>query len=215
MIFTDTNCGIVYVLSNPVMPGLIKIGMTQRADVDARMRELYGTGVPVPFECEYACKVDKADCLKIEQALHRAFAPNRVNANREFFRMEAAQAMAILELFNREDITQEVEQDIHNELTPDDLAAGEKAKRRMRPALNYREMGIPVGATLVWIADPNITATVQDDRRVLFQGEETSLTAITKIYKGGAGRMLHYWQYDNRRLSEIYDECYPPLEEEE
>ena len=33
------------------MPGLVKIGMTTQEDIDKRMKELYTTGVPVPFEC--------------------------------------------------------------------------------------------------------------------------------------------------------------------
>lgn len=60
--------GIVYLLTNPVMPGLVKIGMTTQEDIDKRMKELYTTGVPVPFECKFACKVKKSDCLKIEKA---------------------------------------------------------------------------------------------------------------------------------------------------
>ena len=67
--------GIVYLLTNPVMPGLVKIGMTTQEDIDKRMKELYTTGVPVPFECQFACKVKKGDCAKIEKALHTAFAP--------------------------------------------------------------------------------------------------------------------------------------------
>ena len=100
----QNNFGIVYVLTNPAMPGLVKIGMTTRDNLDARMKELYGTGVPVPFDCKYACKVKSSDCAKIEKALHTAFAPNRINANREFFQIKPEQVMAILELFNREDI---------------------------------------------------------------------------------------------------------------
>ncbi len=46
--------GIVYLLTNPVMPGLVKIGMTTQEDIDKRMKVLYTTGVPVPFECQYA-----------------------------------------------------------------------------------------------------------------------------------------------------------------
>lgn len=41
--------GIVYLLTNPVMPGLVKIGMTAQEDIDKRMKELYTTGVPVPL----------------------------------------------------------------------------------------------------------------------------------------------------------------------
>ena len=76
------------------MPGLVKIGMTTQEDIERRMRELYTTGVPVPFECQFACKVKKGDCAKIEKALHTAFAPQRINANREFFRIQVEQAKA-------------------------------------------------------------------------------------------------------------------------
>lgn len=44
MSLKQNNSGIVYVLTNPAMPGLVKIGMTTRDNLDARMKELYGTG---------------------------------------------------------------------------------------------------------------------------------------------------------------------------
>lgn len=66
--------------------------------IDTRMKELYSTGVPVPFDCVYACEVKASDCAKIEKALHKAFEPNRINANREFFSIKSEQATAILEL---------------------------------------------------------------------------------------------------------------------
>ena len=42
--------GIIYVLTNPAMNGLVKIGKTSRTSVDQRLQELYSTGVPVPFD---------------------------------------------------------------------------------------------------------------------------------------------------------------------
>ena len=66
----DNHIGIVYVLSNRAMPGLVKIGMTTRPELDTRLKELYTTGVPVPFDVEYACEVKASDCNKIEKALH-------------------------------------------------------------------------------------------------------------------------------------------------
>jgi len=62
--------GIVYVLSNPSMPGLVKIGKTSRGSVLMRLSELYSTGVPVPFECEFAGRVE--DEHKVEKAFHMA-----------------------------------------------------------------------------------------------------------------------------------------------
>ena len=62
----DNHIGIVYVLSNRAMPGLVKIGMTTRPELDTRLKELYTTGVPVPFDVEYACEV-KAIATKLKK----------------------------------------------------------------------------------------------------------------------------------------------------
>jgi len=40
--------GSVYVLTNPAMPNMVKIGKTTR-DVELRLVDLYSTGVPLPF----------------------------------------------------------------------------------------------------------------------------------------------------------------------
>ncbi|MBT4763384.1 GIY-YIG nuclease family protein, partial [Candidatus Woesearchaeota archaeon] len=47
---------IVYVLINPSIPDIVKIGMT--SDLTTRMRSLYNSSVPVPFECYFACTVN-------------------------------------------------------------------------------------------------------------------------------------------------------------
>ena len=55
----EENVGIVYALVNEAMPGLVKIGMTSNLEVDLRKNQLYRgcSGVPLPFECVYACEV--------------------------------------------------------------------------------------------------------------------------------------------------------------
>lgn len=206
--------GIVYLLTNRVMPGLVKIGMTTREDIDARMKELYSTGVPVPFDCEFACKVKKSDCRKIEEALHKAFSPQRINANREFFRINVEQAKAILELFHHEVVTEEVTDEIENDLTEDDKIASQNAKVR-RPALNLYEMGMQKGDLLLWRENPSISAVVNSERKVLYENEEYSLSALSaklKEYKVKHICPGRYWIYKDRLLDDIYDETYP-LEE--
>ena len=203
--------GIVYLLTNPVMPGLVKIGMTTREDMDARMKELYSTGVPVPFECQFACKVKKSDCAKIEKALHTAFNPQRINANREFFRIQVEQAKAILELFHHDDATEEVAAEIENDLTDDDKAATEKAKVR-RPALNLYEMGMQKGDRLLWKEDPTISVVICSERKVIYKDEEWSLSALSAQLKGYNTKHIapgKYWIYKERSLDDIYDETYP------
>ena len=206
----DNNKGIVYVLTNSAMPGLVKIGMTTRESIDTRMKELYSTGVPVPFDCVYACEVKASDCAKIEKALHKAFEPNRINANREFFSIKSEQATAILELFDRTDITNEVTAEIENDLTPEDKVAGEKIKSTRRPPMNYREMGINVGSKLVFVKDPSIQVIISGDKKVSYNGEELSLTAVTKKLLGitHALQPTAYWEYEGKNLRDIYDETY-------
>jgi hypothetical protein len=52
--------GIIYVLLNQAMPGLIKIGRTAE-NIETRMRQLDTSGVPLPFECFYAAEVSDPD----------------------------------------------------------------------------------------------------------------------------------------------------------
>ena len=48
---------VVYVLTNPAMPNLVKIGKTELQDVNIRLAQLYTTGVPFPYDLAFACKV--------------------------------------------------------------------------------------------------------------------------------------------------------------
>lgn len=77
------SLSVVYVLTNPAMPDLVKIGMTDGDDPQTRLSQLYTTGLPFPFELRFACRVTNP--AEVEKALHTAFAPQRVNPKREFF----------------------------------------------------------------------------------------------------------------------------------
>lgn len=204
--------GIVYVLTNQSMPGMVKIGMTERCDIEQRMKELYSTGVPLPFECKFACKVKASDCKKIEKALHIAFSPQRVNANREFFRIVPEQVIAILELFHHEDVTEEVSQEIENDLTPEDKAAQEKSRIK-RPPLHFLDMGLKKGDILVYKNDESVTCSIIDQKHVLYKGDTTTLTPITTTLLGKSYNVqpTPYWKVRETGidLTDMYDATYP------
>ncbi len=87
--------GWVYVLTNPAMPGLVKIGLTSR-DPQARAAELtQASGVPAPFALAWCRGV--ADCAAVEAAVHRMLADRRVSGRREFFRCTAKAARQVIE----------------------------------------------------------------------------------------------------------------------
>ncbi len=203
------NYGIVYVLTNPAIPDLVKIGMTNKENVEARMKELFNTSVPVPFQCEYACKV--IDCAVVEKALHIAFHPYRIHAQREFFEINPEQAIAILKLLDKSsDITSEVAEEINNDLSDGDRLAGMKMKKK-RPPLNFTEMGLPIGAKLEFNRDgETYVVDVCDAKKVSYCGQESSLTAVTRDLLGleYSVQPTPYWTYNGKNLQEIYDERY-------
>jgi cold shock CspA family protein len=79
------TAGFLYVLVNSAMPGLVKVGKTQR-DPDARAQELSGvTGIPTPFVVAY--NEWFSDCAAAEDFVHAFLETKgyRVAENREFF----------------------------------------------------------------------------------------------------------------------------------
>jgi len=197
---------IVYVLSNPAMPGLVKIGRTSSEEAVARIAQLYSTGVPFPFKLEFACKVENPD--EVEAALHRAFAPNRVNPRREFFSIEADQAIAILKLLHVQDATSEVEQS-PSPIGSQEINAGTEYEAR-RPNFNFVEMGIPIGSELKFTeSDAGVIVTAP--KKVKLDDVEMSLTAATRTLLGLDYSVAPgpYWTFAGQLLRDIYNRTYP------
>lgn len=205
----ENTQGIVYILTNPAIPNMIKIGMTTVEDVKARMAQLYTTGVPLPFECVYAAKVANHD--KVEKALHIAFGPNRVNPKREFFEIEAAQAIAIIKLMELEDVTPRVANEVE-QVDEIDREAGEAYARKKRPRFSFGEMQIPIGSELINVTNGE-PVTVLSDRMVSFRGQETSLTNATRIILDNSYHVAPapYWTFNGRLLRDIYNQTYPEI----
>lgn len=201
--------GIVYVLTNPAMPGMVKIGRTTRA-MEARLSELYSTGVPLPFECAYAARV--GDENKVEKAFHQAFGPYRINPKREFFSIEPEQAIALLELMAVEDVTPVVQAEA-DQVDAEGKVASERFKKARKPPLNFLEVGVPVGSTLHFTEGIE-TCLVADPRRVEFEGEVLSMTRLAQRLTGleRSLRGSSYFSFNGRKLSEIYDEYYSDQE---
>jgi hypothetical protein len=81
------SIGFVYVLESSAVPGLIKIGCTERSP-HARAEELSrGSGVPEPFSV--TCYVETERYARVETLIHLAFRKWRPNDGREFFKVEA------------------------------------------------------------------------------------------------------------------------------
>ena len=201
--------GIVYVLTNPAMPRMVKIGRTGR-EIDARLSDLYTTGVPLPFECEYAARVK--DQNEVESAFHLAFGPYRVNPKREFFNIEPEQAITLLKLMALEDVTPVVQKEAES-VDIEAKASTEKFKKARRPNLNLWTMGF-MGEEVLF-NDGKTKAKVVYDGWIEPEGYnpddgKVSLTSYTKqllsLPADARPNIKPYWLLNGKTLTELYNE---------
>lgn len=192
---------IIYILTNPVIPDLVKIGRT--TNLEERVRSLSShSGIPVPFEVYYACVVSNS--VKTEKHLHDGFGDHRVNPKREFFRINPERVLSILKLVEIENVTpvsdyvedQEEQQSLNKE-------------RGRRSNFTFSSVNIPVGSVLHFVRDESIVAKVLDDKNVEFEGEVTSLsqssvTILSRDFGWNSPKVQgpRYWVYENETLSE-------------
>tara|TARA_B100000963_G_scaffold306618_1_gene281353 strand:+ start:296 stop:889 length:594 start_codon:yes stop_codon:yes gene_type:complete len=190
----------VYILINEAMPGIIKIGWTDKS-VEERMKELDKTSTPVPFTCYFAKRVE--DPTFVESKMHEAFDEFRIRDNREFFRMSPDQAKAALEIATGTDVTPK-----------DDVVESESdrvalTKERNRNRFNFEQAGIEPGEILEFKKDPSITAKVLDKGQIDFRGNRTSLSQSALVivqemgYKWNKIAGPQFWMYKGKTLYEI------------
>ena len=84
--------GWVYIISNPAMPGLIKVGYSTK-DPALRARELNNTGAPHAYLVEYEMLIE--DPFQVEQQAHKSLRSFR--ENREWFRCSCEEAIAAIQ----------------------------------------------------------------------------------------------------------------------
>lgn len=86
--------GVIYVMREPAsMPDVYKIGLTRRT-AGERARELYTTGVPLPFGVLAHWNV--SDCAAVEKEAHIRLAARRISIRREFFRAPLEEVTATI-----------------------------------------------------------------------------------------------------------------------
>ena len=92
-------------------------------------------------------------------------------------------------------------------LLVDDVSQQAHQQNKKRPSINFEECGIPIGAELVYIEDPTVIVTVESPRKVIYNNEITSLSAVVGGIKGVksiAGPS--YFTYNGRLITDIANE---------
>ena len=91
---SHSKAGWLYVISSPSLPGLVKLGCTRRLNPALRVRELSSSSLPEQYHAH--CFVFSDDCFELENNIHKYFDKERVNPDREFFRIEPKEAIDVL-----------------------------------------------------------------------------------------------------------------------
>jgi len=89
--------GFIYVMTNPSMPGLLKVGMTKKVPtLRALDKDLNTTGVPTLFQTQYYAFFD--NMIFAEQQAHRKL--QQFHHGKEFFKTDVATAICAIESIN-------------------------------------------------------------------------------------------------------------------
>ncbi|MFJ6918233.1 GIY-YIG nuclease family protein [Streptomyces sp. NPDC101133] len=105
---TESSRGVIYILANSLIPGVLKIGRTSRESAERAKEISRPTGVPTEYEVIYDQVVSDANAA--EKELHSLLRIYRVNSQREFFRIPTREAIrCVQEVCTRYPVNEVVE----------------------------------------------------------------------------------------------------------
>lgn len=216
--------GLVYILTNPCLDGWVKIGMTERNDIERRLQELNApTNIPLSYRCYAVYEVENP--LEIEKRIHsiidrvddslhaREQLENGRIREREFFKISPETAYGI---FKDIAAIKENPQDLKL-YTPTLLQAQEQElaeSKTKRSNNSFKLLNIVAGDEITFLYDDTITAKVADEKnQIEFEGVRYSVTALAKkllIGKYGWSESLSVngWRFftqDGITLSDLRD----------
>ena len=212
---TEKKAGVIYILTNPSFPDYVKIGYAH--NIERRLRQL-NRSETIPFAFRvYA--VYRVESELTDKELHKLI--DKLNPDlrtienfdgrervKEFYAMSAEDAYGLLECIAKISGTEERLQ----RLTPegheilDEQIANEVREVARRGPFRFSECN-PVGSEIAFIEDESIKAVVVDDRRIEFDGETTSVSALAQKLKGFEHPVQGtlWFTYQGEKLTDIRD----------
>ncbi len=216
--------GLVYILTNPCLDGWVKIGMTERNDIEKRLQELNSpTNIPLSYRCYAVYEVENP--LEVEKAIHsiidriddslhaREQLSNGKIREREFFKISPETAYGVFKDIAK--LRGDTDRLKLYAPTFDESQEQEIAERKTKRSNNSFELlGINIGESISFLYDESIVAEVVDNKnQVKYDGEVYSVTALAikiLIENYGWNDNLHAngWRFftkDGTSLSDLRD----------
>lgn len=214
--------GLVYILTNPCLNGWVKIGMTERNDIESRLRELNAPpNIPLSYRCYAVYEVDNPQLVekhihslidRVDDSLHaRENLSNGRIREREFFRISPETAYGI---FNDVATLRNDRENLRLHVPTQEQAQEEALAENQPKRTNnsFKLLGLPIGEEIMFMFDDSISARVVDDKNLVeYQGEKYSVSALALkllVEKRGwlASSHVNGWRYfvkDGITLSEL------------
>lgn len=187
--------GYIYIMTNPCLQNMVKIGYA--TDVEERRKQLSTTALPYDYEIYATYETPgKLEDKKLHKLIDNLNPDLRVSKNREFFVMSPEDAYDLLEAIAMISGSQER---LHKK-NASHVSPEQKAKK---PAVNFQKCNIPIGAELVFMDDPTVKVIVVSDRKVQYNNEITSLSAVAKSIKGYSVAGPSCFTYNGKMVAEI------------
>ncbi len=183
--------GIVYILKNPCLDGWVKIGMSSRNDIDARLAELNRpTNLPLSYRAHAIYEVERP--LEVERHIHNLFdvideslharetlSGGRIR-EREFFRISPEKAYAVFlsvaQLRGDESRLRLIEPN-DEQIEEEQIAA----QTNRRPPFKFSMLQIPVGTELKFLYDDACVCLSADmDNHITYEGAVYSLSGLAQ-----------------------------------
>ena len=187
--------GIIFILTNDFIPDLVFIDIAPDKDgVKERVQQIAGIdAVPASFAIYYAGALDDSEGTK--EKLFKGLEHFRIGT-KNFFRFSPEKVKDLLQMGSSEEVFIKIDLD-------DDI------KESQRPVFRFSMVDIQPGAELLFSRDPSITAVVENDRQIRFEGKITSLSgSALEILKRLCNisynhvNGTNYWMYAGETLDE-------------
>ena len=217
--------GFVYIFTNPCLDGWVKIGKTERNDINARLNELNAPpNIPLSFRCYATYEVENP--FEVEQRIHsiidridnslhaREQLNNGRTREREFFKISPETAYGIFK--DIADLRGDSDKLRLTTPTLDQSQEQEIAESRTKRSNNsFKLLRINIGEEVSFLYDDTIVATVIDNKNKLnLDGVIYSVTGLAKkilFEKFNWAENLHVngWRFftkDGVSLSDLRDQ---------
>jgi len=187
--------GLVYILTNPCLDGWVKIGMTEKNDVEQRVKELSSpTNMPLSFRCYAVYEVDSPREVEkqihniidlIDESLHaKELLDNGKVKTKEFFKMSPEAAFGVFKaIASLRGDSDKLKPYIPTAAQIQEQEYMENKKKSVKTTFNL--LNLSVGETIAFLYDDRITAIVADDKnRIEYENSMYSVSAL-------AAKLLH------------------------